>query len=184
MFCSGASQHKKEMTSQVGWASLCECVCLCGLISFNELPYRTDKALCDQCVLMSGRLAGASISTARLTLFYGPAATNLAHPDESSGAFGRPDRSERLHLPPNLLPLPLLCVRGAATSPQTLPTHCKPLINKTSTSIPHWPRLAASPCMNITPTYTQHQQSLLWSTHPRWGWLSFHGCPRGETLKG
>lgn len=45
------SQQEKERNYLSGGMSVCvsACVCVRALISFNTLPYRIDKVLCDQC---------------------------------------------------------------------------------------------------------------------------------------
>lgn len=102
LFCCLSAQERNDLSSGMNYA------CVCGLISFNELPYKTDKVLCDQCVLMSGRLAGASISHIVLwSCSYKTRHIQMKAPVPLGVLTDLNERvrsSERLRLLPNLLP--------------------------------------------------------------------------------
>lgn len=187
----------RERNYLSGGMSVCVCVCVyeraCGLISSDALLQTTDQAGCDQCYRWAAehRTLKPSIrlkihahtDTHSLNTMQWPAATlavllcstGLAYSHESTHAFGRANRSERVHM---VLRMPsshlthslfLLHLWRCHQHHLTPPIHRQPLINKRLSCIPHWPRLTA-PSVHAPQTHTHartdavrsHQQSLLW----------------------
>lgn len=187
------------------WVELC--VCVCGLVSFIALLYAVEKIQCDQCYwwaadhrhwkywcLQADTHYCKETRTHTLNTSHWPAATvAVLHAVQSwhiqmkalmplgmlTDLNGCIWSSGCLHLLICSFLLLLWCCHH--TTDSNHPASCSSIRHRPAYLTDHGLQTFHE-CTIYTHTHTSSH--CYGGTRPRWGWLSFHRCPQGETLKG